>query len=76
MENRKLIVRRKVTTAPKLPTNDALGKNGRVAMRRAVAVSIRPITAVWAATAEPVLHAFVAKRTFEGASHSVVRGWR
>src|SRR6266436_6275580 len=44
VENRKLIVSRNVTTAPKLPTNDALGENGRAVIRRAVAISIKPIT--------------------------------
>jgi len=43
VENRKLTVSRKVTTAAKLPTNDAFGESGRSAMRAAVAISMTPI---------------------------------
>src|SRR5712692_5755687 len=40
VENRKLTVSRKVTTAAKLPTNDAFGDSGRSAMRAAGAISM------------------------------------
>jgi hypothetical protein len=35
VENRKLIVSRNVTIAPTLPTNDAVGENGRDTIRKA-----------------------------------------